>query len=439
MMKKERMLAMGVKIEHDSLWELIKLILMREKEIHGPTMVQGRDGGSECLKKQMSVSKLIRTPTPEDVVKEYAKFYTFKKGRKPGTLTPLKKQESLEDNALKKQESLEEKSVVINGNGAVPSPGDGKLPKLEVGEKVLEASKKVLEETAPQDDKKKSTVRSNGVSENDAKVNHGSAKVANTTNGVENEEKPDAQAIKMEDLKDPSSFGEMVTKVAKKIAEEKKKEKQKKKEEKKKLEKGGDIDEDKTKVDKNVDQIHLEKGATNNKDDGVKNGNQSKQDTTVKGEEVKTDPTKGDSEKEWSPTPTAAPRRRNPSFRKKKLSGGEKPPRPDGPSPPPPREEQETTMKVVEGTANIEPAENLLEEPAKQGIKEETVERVNGHATENKSVQNGLSIVDKVLRQKNQVDVGIGVDMVDAWTQTDLPIVVKNAESQVCCCNCHKT
>jgi hypothetical protein len=39
---------------------LIKLVLVREKGMHGQTMVQGRDGGSDCLKKQMAASKLIR-------------------------------------------------------------------------------------------------------------------------------------------------------------------------------------------------------------------------------------------------------------------------------------------------------------------------------------------------------------------------------------------
>jgi hypothetical protein len=43
-------------------------MLVREKEQHGPSMVQGRDGGSDCIKSQLSVAKLIRPPNVDEVV-----------------------------------------------------------------------------------------------------------------------------------------------------------------------------------------------------------------------------------------------------------------------------------------------------------------------------------------------------------------------------------
>ena len=52
MMKKQRVLAEECKKEYASLWNLVKLCLLHEKESHGPSMVQGRDGGSTCIKKQ---------------------------------------------------------------------------------------------------------------------------------------------------------------------------------------------------------------------------------------------------------------------------------------------------------------------------------------------------------------------------------------------------
>ena len=51
-MKKERIEAAKVRLQFESLWGLVLMLLAREKQIHGDTMVQGRDGGSDCLKKQ---------------------------------------------------------------------------------------------------------------------------------------------------------------------------------------------------------------------------------------------------------------------------------------------------------------------------------------------------------------------------------------------------
>jgi len=43
----------------NNLWELVKLILEKEKVIFGPSMVGGRDGGSLALRKQLSACKVI--------------------------------------------------------------------------------------------------------------------------------------------------------------------------------------------------------------------------------------------------------------------------------------------------------------------------------------------------------------------------------------------
>ena len=82
-MKKQRVLATEAKKEGDQVWELVKLMLVREKEQHGTTMTQGRDGGSECIKKQFAVAKLIRPQTTEEVVQEFVKLYSFIKRKKP--------------------------------------------------------------------------------------------------------------------------------------------------------------------------------------------------------------------------------------------------------------------------------------------------------------------------------------------------------------------
>ena len=82
-MKKQRVLATEAKKEGDQVWELVKLMLVRVKEQHGTTMTQGRDGGSEWIKKQFAVAKLIRPQTTEEVVQEFVKLYSFIKRKKP--------------------------------------------------------------------------------------------------------------------------------------------------------------------------------------------------------------------------------------------------------------------------------------------------------------------------------------------------------------------
>ena len=76
-MKKQRVLAAEVRAEIDLLWDLVKLILAREKEQHGSTATQGRDGGSNCLRKQMGPFKLIRMQNVDEIVTEFAKQYQF--------------------------------------------------------------------------------------------------------------------------------------------------------------------------------------------------------------------------------------------------------------------------------------------------------------------------------------------------------------------------
>ncbi|XP_059099295.1 uncharacterized protein LOC131893315 [Tigriopus californicus] len=82
LMKGEKETAKDIRLEFDNLWEIVKLILEREKEIHGPTMMQGRDGGSETLKKQMNVNKTIQISIQQDVCREYARLFTTIKPKK---------------------------------------------------------------------------------------------------------------------------------------------------------------------------------------------------------------------------------------------------------------------------------------------------------------------------------------------------------------------
>ncbi len=44
----------------DRLWEVVRLVLDREREIFGPTMVQGRDGGSAAIRKMLANCRTIK-------------------------------------------------------------------------------------------------------------------------------------------------------------------------------------------------------------------------------------------------------------------------------------------------------------------------------------------------------------------------------------------
>jgi ankyrin repeat protein len=87
-MKKQRVLANEAKQEQADIWDVVKLMLIREKEQHGTSMTQGRDGGSECIKKQLSHAKIIKPQIVDEVVQEFAKQYQFIKRKKPPTNAP---------------------------------------------------------------------------------------------------------------------------------------------------------------------------------------------------------------------------------------------------------------------------------------------------------------------------------------------------------------
>ncbi|XP_040571104.1 uncharacterized protein [Lepeophtheirus salmonis] len=105
-MKKQRVLAEECKKKCESLWSLVKTLLEREREMHGPTMVQGRDGGSACIKKQIEAGKLIRAPVLDEVISEYTKYYQFVKKKKPiSTSAPLVTKKGVEEVVDSKQKS----------------------------------------------------------------------------------------------------------------------------------------------------------------------------------------------------------------------------------------------------------------------------------------------------------------------------------------------
>jgi hypothetical protein len=157
LMKKQRVLAAEARSEIDLLWDLVTMILAREKEQHGSTVVQGKDGGSNCLKKQMGPFKLIRMQNVDEIVNEYTKQYQFIKKKRPSvalqksletsefnlafkiqpSLTPLDVRNNnanltKANNAVKKPVNNNNKNISSNTkNNQVKTTMNGKLPQIK--------------------------------------------------------------------------------------------------------------------------------------------------------------------------------------------------------------------------------------------------------------------------------------------------------------------
>ena len=88
-MKKQSLAAYEAKIEQAQILDLMKLMLNREKEQHGHAKAQGLIG-SDCIKEQLSVNKLIRAQTIEEINQEFVNLYKFAKApkKKPVPVPP---------------------------------------------------------------------------------------------------------------------------------------------------------------------------------------------------------------------------------------------------------------------------------------------------------------------------------------------------------------
>jgi len=82
-------------VEGDFLWEIVKLLLGKERDLHGSSPASGKDSGCECLKKQLEWNRTIRTPLPEEVIEEFSKLYRviIKSKKKPELPPKATKQE----------------------------------------------------------------------------------------------------------------------------------------------------------------------------------------------------------------------------------------------------------------------------------------------------------------------------------------------------------
>ncbi len=429
--KNEVDLAKGVRAEFDYLWDVVKLILERVKEIFGSTMVQGRDGGSTALRKQMAVNKIIRSPVPDEVVREFARLYIFKKAAPK----PIAKETSDESGSTAKVKVQQ----VAEVNGLV-SEDSGKCDKKT--------------DRTGQPDKKAQEVRDGLIKvENSVNVKKSFARQLSEGNSEPERAKVATKAknrksllpmISLDDLRDPAAFEAMVNNVADSIAEERKKLK-------KKIPKAKN---DTQETPKDNTEPETTTGHTMN--DGVTcvtDGTTN--DTPANDSSQQNNKTNNESDKEWSPSSPTPTRRRLPSFnqtRKRTTSGSGKPPIPSGKSPPPPDEpERPDRSKFKFGPKNEDLVfpESVTTAPKRNSVHEHQENKKASDNNEkdgldapksNASPRTRVSEADFTFANGHAgsvVSTGCGVEMVSVATQTDF----KRSRSastvtQTCCPAC---
>merc|ERR1719270_754296 len=143
-MKNDTLNERKMEAEAECLWNIVKLLLEKERDIHGSSPTSGKEAGIESLKKQMDSHKQIKSPLPEEVIDEFSKLYMvkIKTKKKPEPVPELPKEEpkkvlavsSFQEqmNAIYQQQMESEKKRNIQKTtetNGVPAPSKNELPK----------------------------------------------------------------------------------------------------------------------------------------------------------------------------------------------------------------------------------------------------------------------------------------------------------------------
>ena len=77
-MKNDKVNLNRTKQESESLWEIVRTLLEKERDIHGTNPVSNKEAGMNCINKQLESSSQIKSPLTEDVLNEFTKLYKVK-------------------------------------------------------------------------------------------------------------------------------------------------------------------------------------------------------------------------------------------------------------------------------------------------------------------------------------------------------------------------
>merc|ERR1712083_968201 len=108
--KCEKDLEKKVHEENEALWDIVKWLLYKEKELHGD-----KELADQCLQKQMEQEKGIRPPVPDEVIQESSDLYKSKSKPKKKSIfvEPLK----IQDQKQSKVSPMQQKMNDIYKNG----------------------------------------------------------------------------------------------------------------------------------------------------------------------------------------------------------------------------------------------------------------------------------------------------------------------------------
>jgi ankyrin repeat protein len=75
---------------------VVKLLVAKERDLHGLNLTTGRDVGVTCIKQQMECNRRIRPPYPEEVLQEFTSLYNvvFRAKKKPEPVPKLEEVEA---------------------------------------------------------------------------------------------------------------------------------------------------------------------------------------------------------------------------------------------------------------------------------------------------------------------------------------------------------
>ena len=77
-MKNDKVNLNRTKQESESLWEIVRILLEKERDIHGTNPVSSKEAGIASIKQQLESSSQIKSPLTEEVLKEFTKLYKVK-------------------------------------------------------------------------------------------------------------------------------------------------------------------------------------------------------------------------------------------------------------------------------------------------------------------------------------------------------------------------
>ena len=94
-MKNDKVNEKKMEAEADLLWDIVRLLLEKERALHGTSPAAGKEAGIASLKQQMESHKQIKSPLPEEVIDEFSKLYMvkIKAKKKPQPVPEIPKEE----------------------------------------------------------------------------------------------------------------------------------------------------------------------------------------------------------------------------------------------------------------------------------------------------------------------------------------------------------